>query len=260
MDLEYAAAVIDEIQACDRLEDLQALMGEVASRFGFSAFALVHHVPNPHAPPDGALRLTNYPERWQEAFTAMELYSDDPVHALAQRRVAPFMWRDVPRLLSLTRRQRATLHEAASFGLAQGYTVPLHGPPGDLSASASFVESGRGSTLTGQIFLTHLTMVAAERARELSLPVRAPRAARPMTDRQRDCMVLAARGKSDFIIARLLGISPNAVKRHIEAARERYGVASRIQLLAHLLMAGEMTWRDIFRVQRPDWMQGDAMP
>jgi LuxR family quorum-sensing system transcriptional regulator CciR len=67
-----------------------------------------------------------------------------------------------------------------------------------------------------------------------------------LTDRQRDCVVLAARGKSDWEIARILGISHQTVIQYLKRARARYGVASRTLLAVHALFDGTIAFIDVF--------------
>jgi len=56
-----------------------------------------------------------------------------------------------------------------------------------------------------------------------------------LTQRQRDCIVLAARGKSDRCIAEALGISNQTVHKHVEAAKKAYAVSTRVELILRLL-------------------------
>ena len=73
---------------------------------------------------------------------------------------------------------------------------------------------------------------AFEEARQLWLPrgfsgdVQRP----TLTDRQRDCVLWAARGKTDWEISKILGISEEMVARHIRLACDRYGVTKRVAL------------------------------
>lgn len=66
-----------------------------------------------------------------------------------------------------------------------------------------------------------------------------------LTDRQRDCVLLVARGKSDSVIAQLLNISPATVNEHIECAKRRYSVATRTQLIVRVLFRGEIWFADV---------------
>jgi LuxR family quorum-sensing system transcriptional regulator CciR len=68
---------------------------------------------------------------------------------------------------------------------------------------------------------------------------------RSLTQRQLDCVVLVGRGKSDWDISRLLGISDQTVHQHVEEAKRRYGVASRTQLVVRALYNSQLTFSDI---------------
>ena len=57
----------------------------------------------------------------------------------------------------------------------------------------------------------------------------------------------AARGKSDWEIAKILGIGHETVIRHLKQARERYGVAKRTLLTVHALFDGTIAFIDVFR-------------
>ena len=68
-----------------------------------------------------------------------------------------------------------------------------------------------------------------------------------LTDRQRDCLLWAARGKSDWEISRILGISRETVIQHLKQARERYGVGKRTLLAVHALFDGTISFLDIVK-------------
>lgn len=52
---------------------------------------------------------------------------------------------------------------------------------------------------------------------------------RNLTPRQIECLEWVSRGKSDWEIAQLIQLSPHTVHRHIEAAKKRLNVATRVQ-------------------------------
>jgi LuxR family quorum-sensing system transcriptional regulator CciR len=67
----------------------------------------------------------------------------------------------------------------------------------------------------------------------------------PLSERQRECLLFVARGKSDNVIAQLLDIRPRTVNEHIEAAKRRYSVASRAQLLVRALFRSEICFMEV---------------
>jgi LuxR family quorum-sensing system transcriptional regulator CciR len=66
-----------------------------------------------------------------------------------------------------------------------------------------------------------------------------------LTPRQRDCVVLVAQGKSDWEIGQLLGISESTVHKHIEDAKRRFGVSTRIQLVVRSLFDARLSFSDV---------------
>jgi LuxR family quorum-sensing system transcriptional regulator CciR len=68
-----------------------------------------------------------------------------------------------------------------------------------------------------------------------------------LTDRQRECILWVARGKSDWEISRILGIEHETVVRHLKLARERYGVAKRTMLAVQALFDGSISFTDVLK-------------
>jgi LuxR family quorum-sensing system transcriptional regulator CciR len=67
-----------------------------------------------------------------------------------------------------------------------------------------------------------------------------------LTHRQLECIVLVARGKSDWEISKILGLSEHTVKDYIKEARERYDVPTRIQVVMRALYDGAIPFSELF--------------
>jgi LuxR family quorum-sensing system transcriptional regulator CciR len=67
-----------------------------------------------------------------------------------------------------------------------------------------------------------------------------------LTERQRDALVLIARGKVDVEIGMLLGISPATAHEHVENLRRAYGNPQRAFLVARALFDGQISYREVF--------------
>jgi len=61
-----------------------------------------------------------------------------------------------------------------------------------------------------------------------------------LSPRQIDCIALVAQGKSDWEIAQILGLSRDTVHEYVEAARRRYGVRRRTQLVLRAVRDGHL--------------------
>ena len=231
----------------DHEEDLRALLAEITQQMGFEQFALNHHV-DLVGPPQDAIVVMNYDPAWVEHALSRGYHLDDPVHAASTKAAFGFLWRDVPTLVRLSRRQRLILEEARGFGLREGFTVPVH-MPGEYRGTCSFgarnIKIHRSLMLCAQM----VGLCAFECARRI-VQGRSAAVTEPVPElrpRQLDCLPFVASGKSDWAIAQILGLSPATVHQHVNTAMRRYGVSTRIQLIVRALFDSRIVYNAAFR-------------
>lgn len=234
-----------EIQDEDRLRShLEACTWDL----GFEQFAMGHHV-DLLGPPQHAIRITNYEPEWVERALSERFFVQDPIHWASTRTAAGFLWSDVPAMIDLTQRQRHILEAARAYGLREGYTVPVH-VPGEFRGTCSFAAMSMNGMRANTLPIAHLVgTYAFEAARRIMRSRRGidNRAGIPeLTERQRDSLVLVARGKGDPEIGALLGISARTAHEHVENVRRAYGNAQRPLLIARALFDGQISFTDIF--------------
>jgi LuxR family quorum-sensing system transcriptional regulator CciR len=237
---------VQDLRLAQSEAQLAALLEAVASELGFSYFALTHHVDIRQAP-QPAIRLDSYPPEWVDWFDRQCLGPSDPVHRASHLTSVGFAWSQVPGMIQLSRRDRDILDRARLAGIGDGFTIPAH-VPGESHGSCSFA-TRRGDAIKADALpcVQLIGAFAFEAARRL-WKMRAVGAPLPgLTDRQRDCLVWAARGKSDWEISRILGISQETVIQHLKQARERYGVGKRTLLAVHALFDGTISFLDIVK-------------
>ncbi len=241
----------DFVRASRQFGNLQELRGSVedtAARFGIRYFLLSHHV-NIASPK--IVRLSNYPANWGEKMRTERQFSIDPVVRACQKTAAPFLWSELDSLIHLSPKQREILEDAARAGLGSGFSVPIH-IPGECTGSGSFATDS-GHDLDGSVVpaLQYLASFAFEAARRMCLKAdhldEAVGSAPELTQRQLDCLVLIAQGKSDWDVGKILGISHRTVQEHVDTARKRYGVGSRTQLIIRTLFDNQIGFQDIIR-------------
>lgn len=240
-------AFVAEMSRIRSEAELAQSLGAIGQELGFAYFALTHHVDIRRAS-QPAIRIHNYPQHWAEYFDEHKLGLSDPVHRASHLTSIGFAWSQLPRLIALTPRDRDVFDRACRNGLGDGFTVPAH-VPGESNGSCSFAM--RAGEIIRKEHLPVAQLVGAfafEAARRLwrmrgtSAPTR-PR----LTDRQRDCVVWASRGKSDWETARILGLSQETVIQHLKQARERYGVSKRTMLTVNVLFDGTISFVDVLK-------------
>ncbi|MEI9990170.1 MAG: LuxR family transcriptional regulator [Rhizomicrobium sp.] len=249
--LQDVQAFVREANRVSDIKDLETLLQVTVPELGFDYFALVHHVHIRQTKGD-AIYLFNYPQAWADMMESKDYFSDDPVLMACQKSAAPFIWSEVPSLLALTERQLQILDSAKLAGLGGGFTVPIH-IPGEYTGSCSFgTRYGRempSTTLPAAQYVASFAFEAARRVvQRMSEKAKSggATAGQPkLSRRQLDCVLLAGRGKSDKDVAQILGISNHSVHQHMEDAKRKYDVATRMQLIVRVLFDNQVAFADL---------------
>ena len=242
---------VREANRVTEFNELSTLLNATIREFGFDYFALVHHA-SVFQSREALLSLHDFPDAWAGIFKDRGYFFDDPVLVACDKSATPFIWEDFPQLVSLTARQREVLDAAKEAGLGGGYTIPIH-IPGEGTAVCT-LSTRVGRELPSESFpaAQYVGCFAFEAARRVAkgkvlLKPGAPPAPKPpkLTRRQLDCVVLAGKGKSDRDVAQILGISDQTVHQHMEEAKRRYDVATRMQLVVRVLFDNHVVFADL---------------
>ena len=242
---------VREANRVTEFDELSRLLDGTIREFGFDYFALVHH-SSVFKKRQALLSLHDFPDSWENIFRDRGYFFDDPVLVACEKYATPFVWTDVPQLVSLTPRQREVLDAATEAGLGGGYTIPIH-IPGEGTAVCTFsTRIGRElpkATFPAAQYVGCFAFEAARRVASRKAPASLGLAREQtpprLTRRQLDCVVLAGRGKSDRDVAQILGISDQTVHHHIEEAKRRYDVATRMQLVVRVLFDNHVVFADL---------------
>lgn len=229
---------------------LQERLEAATHDLGFKWYAMGHHVDLRGSPED-ALRISNYPSDWIERSLSERYYAHDPIHRASTRTATGFLWSEVSLLIRLTRRDRDILGAASRHGLGEGFTVPVH-VPGEYRGTCSFgtpsLEAKSRQALPLATMISSYAFEAGRRILRSERRMAEPSGEMPvLTDRQRDTLVLVARGKADPEIAQLLGISPATAHEHVENVRRAYGNAQRPFLIVRALFDGQISFSEVLR-------------
>lgn len=248
MGMHAMGEFIRAVEAAENTDDLAEAMVGICSVLGFQYFALTHHVDILSAS-GAAIRLHNYPAQWADYYDDNALGVSDPVHRASHMRNLGFPWSRMRDLIPLTAGDRRVLDLGREQGIGDGFTVPAN-VPGETLGSCSFANSADRPLPEAMLPLAQLAgQYAFESARQLwsTRKIDEEKETRVLTDRQRDCILWAARGKGDWEISRILCVSEETVARHIKQACARYGVSKRTSLVIRALFDGTLTFIDIFK-------------
>lgn len=240
---EFVGA-LDDVKSLPSLRDL---LDSVVPSFGVDYFLMTHHVDFGKCAP-GTVQISNYPREFIAIERERGGWRDDPVFLACDRTTTGFFWSQLGELVPLGPRAFQRVEQVRRAGLGDGFAVPNH-IPGEYSGSVQFaVGSGKEFPRDMAAALQSVATYAFEAARQLARTYDGPLVScAPLTDRQIECLLLVAKGKSDTDIGQLLDLSPRTVNAYIEAAKRRYCVATRQQLLILALFNRQITFSEVLQ-------------
>ncbi|WOF45297.1 LuxR family transcriptional regulator [Sphingopyxis indica] len=215
-------------------------MTYTSKRLGFRHFVLSYDKRCRHR--QTTLFIHNLPAAWTDVCESLVLR--DLIGRAGERSVTGFHWRDLENLIPLTRSERQLLATGREIGVDDGYSISRH-LPGEASGCCSFVAPvGVPLTRNLLLFADLAGTLAIASARRIAGGSGAP----PdpvLSDRQRECVLWWARGKTASEIAVILGIAKFTAAQHLKMARERYNVPCRQMLILCALFDGLIGFSDI---------------
>jgi DNA-binding CsgD family transcriptional regulator len=176
--------------------------------------------------------FVDWPKDWIEFYEKNQFVEHDLLPVEARRRVSSFWFNEVIAHLKLTEKQKQLYDAGVAYGWADVFAVPIHGPS-DMQGLVTMV-TRQTLTLSASecSVLEMMARVVWERCRTsegfgMFDPGRVK-----LSPREIECLQWAAAGKSDADIAVLVGIKPATAHFHIEQAKKRLGVKTRVEAVA----------------------------
>ncbi len=216
--------VVDELATATDEASLVAIGRRAVRRLGFQSFAYLSF-----AHPRSAF-LSSYPEVWKGHYVRNGYERIDPVVVQARKSRTGFYWDGSRPSTPTSLAQRRLFREASAFGINNGVTVPIHGGFGQLAA---FTLAGEdrdpafpryASEALDMLHLLGLYYHAHARAKlQLGL-LNVDQS--PLTQRELQCLVWMAKGKTMTEAAVLLRISTRTVRFHMDNARAKLSAST----------------------------------
>ena len=246
---------IDKIEGCCTLEELKLSFHDIAQDYGFASFGFID-VGSPGL--DSPFWMATSSNGWHDDYRSNGLMHVDPVLPMVRRTNTPFTWADVPMPERLGKRKPGALKAmdaARDHGFQEGLVIPFHfvDNVGRLNSAscvlhwkdkkAKFFKLPRSHRSDLHILLIYWAQKVMELAtREIGrrnrfspeteeLPVN-------LTDRERNCLQWAARGKTMAETAVILSISGETVETYFRNALRKLGSVNKTQAVVKAVMLG----------------------
>ncbi|MCI4664688.1 MAG: LuxR family transcriptional regulator [Neomegalonema sp.] len=249
-----AIELMQQFSRIKSVEELKNVYSFVLAELGVDYYLLANRF-DLREPPEGAVLVGNCPQFWIEFYIERMYHLDDPIHQASQKVSRIFLWEELPQLLTLTRHQVEMVREIYQSVIGSACTLPIHSPDAPSGICTFAVKKGREFPTRALPILSFVGALGFECARRIAkadatgkakdTPELDAEAKLKLTGRQLEVLRLLGQGKTDWEIATILGISASTVRKHVEAAKRHYDVASRTQLVVRALIKTDLSFRDL---------------
>jgi len=223
---------VDALASGPDRADLYAAMRNIAQAFELSSFAYIFASAKS---PEEVKLISNYPETWTSRYLARGYDAQDPVIYRTKETMDPFEWGLGAPHEPGKARHSAFMEEAASFGVACGFTIPISDPScrfAALSFAAERHSPALRASFERQKQVLQLLAILFHAKARVALSARALVGGVYLSRRESECLSWAAKGKSAWEIGRILSISRRTAAFHLDNAKLKLGVRTIQQAVA----------------------------
>lgn len=230
--------------------DLLPCVQSITKHLGFDSF--MYGATGTPKPDHEAMSYvyTTLSKEWVRRYDERAYIEVDPRINLTWDSAFPLVW-DQRNVRGISPESDAFLDDALQFGIASGISFMFHGPHNShvvvaLNSSVAICDEVRQDAVVRNLpmvlmFGGYFHEIFMRSVIEKGL---APRSAGiPLSQRERECLVLAANGQTTSDIAHKLEIRHRTVQFHFDSIRTKLGAANRQEAIAIAMRTGEIRLR-----------------
>jgi DNA-binding CsgD family transcriptional regulator len=214
-----AARLTDTILGSDHHELAETLQ-EIASEIGVSHIAYLRLSPDNSTDACSLISVVTYSRLWQQRYFLKKYLTHDPVISYGRTTDQPFDWTTLPTDDPTT---KAFLIDASNHGVGRNaLSVPFHGRRGVFSVVSFTSDLSKDeweAYKAANVKNLKLLAVLIDSASHINFKL--PAIQVHLSNREEQCLLWAARGKTYQEIAMILGLAFGTVKTHLDTARHK---------------------------------------
>jgi len=226
----------EEIGAARTTYDVFRALRRIANAYGFFGFFVMRALEPGARKIDHAMILNSLNPDFVRAFDEMQLLTPSHfLHALGTALEPEIRLRSSLTAESNAGRGLELNDLLEDFGIAALVCMPAHARSGRRGI-VGFASDHESIDYSELYKLHHLAVLAHDRLVSLLAPERPEHGL--LTDRERECILWTATGKTSVEIAAILGISPHTVDHYLTTAGQKLDTVSRAHTVATALRRG----------------------
>ena len=221
-------AFIEKTNRATSKEEVYDLFLNALNKLGYdrTIYTYITDQPEINKPAEHGI-VTNYPDEWMDRYFEYGYINEDPTFKRALSYDGPFSWDSLKNIREFSNIEQKIMDEANEMKLYGGVGVSIHGHFGNLSGlgiASSYEKSEPDlNTLCKLNALSrqfHMAFTDHNNGVEERCEI-------TLSAREAEILLWAAEGKSDPVIAEILGIKHSTVRFHIQNIFKKLGVNER---------------------------------
>jgi LuxR family transcriptional regulator, quorum-sensing system regulator BjaR1 len=234
---ERRAKILAAIDAIEQAPDTVAVLDGFSTfvrSYGFTRYFIGQLVNPLSLPSDRIMHVTDWPSELMQRRMARLAILHDPVMRCATRSRRPFSWSSARAHAS--RMGLKNFDEARDFALNDGMMFPMHGldsTPGGVSLGTEHLDIGPREIAEVEIVSQHCYYKLEQLMGGDPYQVRAE-----LSPRETEVITIAAVGKSNWEIGKILDIGEETVKATLARACRKLNASNRAHAVATAIAQG----------------------
>jgi DNA-binding CsgD family transcriptional regulator len=233
--------LIDSLSKAKTVEELHATCSRLCAQFGFDCFNFGARFPASFVKPYYVF-ICGYPNEWWSRYKSKNYMLIDPVLAHGKTHITPICWDHLQPQELNHHHANLVMDEAREFGLRSGVSFPVHSSRGEISLFSFATDReylhARADIQHvmpyAQLFSTYLHEAVCRIFEQRVLPLTRVH----LTQREQQCLLWAAEGKTTWETSIILCLSERTVRFHLHNASVKLNVVSRQHAVARAVALG----------------------
>lgn len=233
---ELRTTIVDTVEEIGRANTSDAVWKAIkayAEKQGFEYMLVVKGKHSLIESVSGSVLFTDMPAGFAESFDKLGFSKHNPLISHALKEARPYSAAEVWALPLTVHQRRALAQINLSLNVLDGVMIPIRN---ETSLEGIVLLGGKKPEMAPIVRSTLHLLAYCAFEQVIHLEANPRRASTGLlSPREVECLSWAAAGKTDAEIGRILAISPRTTRFHIENAKKKLGVATRVQAVAEAM-------------------------
>lgn len=233
--------LIELLSKAGTVEEIHSVCSALCEQLGFDRFLYGARIPTSFVKPY-FIFINGYPGEWRQRYTANGYMAIDPTVSHCATHITPIPWDRLKHLENESDQVRQFMGEAREFGLNSGVSFPIHSAQGEFAmlnlASGKNHVQVKSPILEAMPYASLFSGYLHEAVRRIFENQVLPLSHIHLTDREKQCLLWSAEGKTTWETSHILGVSERTVVFHLQNAVGKLNAVSRQQAVARAVSLG----------------------